>query len=160
MQTFYHVLFFIYLRFNHWKACKRCLPQNLWRLCQRLAQVSNQYLWKKNRCPRRKSSKSCFCEDVSQVLKLFGGPEAAWKTPGRQTAKEEGAPKLQPKVRVASQKNCFCSVKEYKILLHEANTCVVLLFVLRRLCGLVSFAFAFVLHVSLRNCFSKKSPVD
>ena len=65
----------------------------------------------KNRSPCRKSSRSSSCEGVSQGLKLYGALEAAWKTPARRTAKEKVAQKLQPKVRVASQKSYIYSVK-------------------------------------------------
>ena len=63
---------------------------------------------------RRKSNRCWSCEDVSQVMKLSGALEAAWKTLGRRTAKEKVAPQLQPKVRVASKTNLICSVKSIK----------------------------------------------
>ena len=43
-------------------------------------------------CPRRKLSRSCSCEDVSQVVKRFGALEATWKTSERRTIKEKVAP--------------------------------------------------------------------
>ena len=47
MQTLLSRAFFLYLHFHHWKACKRSVyPKIVRRICQRLAQVSNQYSWK------------------------------------------------------------------------------------------------------------------
>ena len=75
------------------------------------------------------------CRMYEKVL----GFKMQLKTPGRRTAKEKVAPQLQLKVSTALKISYIRSVKEYKILLGEVNTCVELVFVLQRVLSFYYF---------------------